>query len=72
MLQKRNRDKDIQIVGTSTFNIRTDGKTIDQKSDAKNNSVDESAEVMIKTNQKISIQGKRFHFELRAFNKQLV
>lgn len=57
---KRKEDKGFQIVGTGTFDIRPDGKTIDQKNAASNNSVDESAEVLIRTDQKISFKVKEF------------
>ena len=55
----------VEIVGTGTFNIDADGKTINQKRDADDNGVDEPAEIVKVSDQELSFKVSEmiFHFE---------
>jgi hypothetical protein len=59
-ITKIKKGGNIEIIGLGSFNIRPDGKTIDQKSTKNDGVVNESAEVLIRADQKLSFKVKEF------------
>ncbi len=62
---KLKNEVDVQIIGTGTFNISADGKTLTQKRGADDGGIDESAEVVMVSNEEVSFKILQmiFHFE---------
>lgn len=56
-------------IGTGTFSIRADGKTIDQKRDADDGGIDESGEVVALTEDLLSIKFGSMIMHLKRVSK---